>query len=193
MTDPTRQTLLEMLREYAQQHPDEDSVARQIAQLVTEHDDCLLRTCRPGHLTGSAWVLSADRQRCLLVHHRKLGRWLQPGGHADGEADLAGVARREAEEETGLTALELATPHPFDLDVHEIPARYDAAGGQIEDAHLHHDLRYLFIATNDQSPRTSEESHDVRWFGRQEALAYAGDESVRRMLDKAGPHAGPAR
>lgn len=193
VTEPFRQPLLEMLAEYGRRHPTEVEVARQIAHLVAEHDDCLLRTCRPGHLTGSAWVLSDDGQRCLLVHHRKLERWLQPGGHADGEPDLAGVARREAEEETGLTALELVSPHPFDIDIHQIPARYDAAGKQIEDAHDHHDLRYLFVAGGDQSPTTSDESHDVRWFDRTAALAHAGDNSVRRMIDKAGPHAARGR
>ena len=184
--------LFALLDSYAREHPAEAEVARQIQSLVANHDDCLLRTCRPGHLTGPAWILSADRRRCVLVHHRKLDRWLQPGGHADGEADLAAVARREAEEETGLTRLELASTQPLDLDVHQIPARCNAAGRVIEDAHLHHDVRYLFIAADDQPPRTSDESHDVRWFDRAEALRQAGDDSVRRLIEKAGPHESPS-
>jgi ADP-ribose pyrophosphatase YjhB (NUDIX family) len=100
------------------------------------HTDCCERTLAEGHFTGSAWLVSADGERVLLTHHRKLGRWLQLGGHADGEGDLAAVALREAEEESGLSRL-LVEPEIFDLDRHLIPARGS------EPAHWHYDVRFL--------------------------------------------------
>ena len=181
-----RRPLLTMLQHYAERYPDEAEVAQRIELLVTAHTDCFERTCRPGHITGSAWVLSHDRDCCLLLHHGKLNRWLQPGGHADGQANIAEVARREAQEETGLIDLELVA-EPIDIDVHEIPARYDPNGNQLEDAHEHHDIRFLLVAGPGQQLVLSDESHEVRWFSHDEVLAATDEESVLRMLRKAGP------
>jgi len=191
-----RQPLLDMLDRYADLHPAEAGVAKRIRQLVTESPECFERRCRPGHVTASAWVLSHDQQHCALVHHKKLNRWLQPGGHTDGDPDVVAAARREVLEETGLSDLELVELHnqpvpldpvPFDLDIHRIPARVDASGNAIDDAHDHHDIRFLFRATADQPLTLSEESHDVRWFSYQEVLNVTDEESVLRMLRKAGP------
>ncbi len=185
-----RRLLLELLDRYAGRYPDEDAVVARILALVESSPDCFERTCRPGHITGSAWVLSHDRKRCLLVHHAKLDRWLQPGGHADGENEIAEVALREVREETGLTRLALPTIDgllvPLDLDVHLIPARVKD-GELIEDAHEHHDVRFLVIAEPEQDIVLSEESHDLDWFTHDEVLALTDEESVLRMLRKAGP------
>jgi len=181
-----RRPLLTLLKHYAERYPDEADVADRIEQLVVSHTDCFERTCRPGHITGSAWIVSHDQRQCLLVHHRKLNRWLQPGGHADGQADVADVALREAHEETGLVDLELIA-EPLDVDVHLIPARLDSDGNQLEDAHEHHDIRFLLIAAPGQQLVLSDESHEVRWFTREDVLATSNEESVLRMLRKAGP------
>jgi 8-oxo-dGTP pyrophosphatase MutT (NUDIX family) len=90
-----------------------------------------------GHFTASCWLVSADGQRLLLTHHRKLQRWLQLGGHADGDRDLAQVALKEAEEESGLSGLVLEDPAIFDLDKHWIPERKDVPG------HWHYDVRFV--------------------------------------------------
>ncbi len=153
-------------------------VAR-VEELVRAHADCFVRSCYPGHLTGSAWITSADGERALLVHHRKLDKWLQPGGHADGQTDIAEVALREAQEETGLTDLQLADPTPLDVDVHLIPAR----GADPE--HEHHDIRFHFIAANGATPIVSDESHAVRWFTEAELFAATQEESVLRLWRKA--------
>lgn len=187
-----RRPLLDALEAYALRYPDEQAVAARIRGLVAGHADCFLRSCLPGHVTGSAWVASHDFRHCLLVHHRKLDRWLQPGGHADGESDVAAVALREAREESGLDALELA-PHvdelgrllPLDIDVHVIPARYDAAGELLEPAHEHHDVRYLVWGDAGWAPQASVESHDARWFACAELPTVTRERSVLRMLEKA--------
>jgi 8-oxo-dGTP pyrophosphatase MutT (NUDIX family) len=186
-----RQPLLELLDRYAKRFPDEAAVADRIRALVLSHSDCFERTCRPGHITGSAWVLSHDRQKVLLVHHAKLDRWLQPGGHADGQIDIAEVALREVQEETGLKHVTIPLHNsqlvPFDLDVHIIPPRYHADGSLKEDAHEHHDVRFLVVADADQEIVLSEESHALGWFTAAEVHERTDEESVLRMLRKAGP------
>ena len=185
----TRWPLLEMLARYRDAFPDEAGVVDRICELVHDHSDCFERTCRPGHITAAAWILSTDRRRALLTHHRKLGRWLQLGGHADGQWHVEEVALREAREESGLAQFEIVPIHgtlmPFDVDVHEIPARFDAHGRMIEDAHEHHDIRFLLIAHGGDEIRISEESHDVKWCTPDEVHQLSGEESVLRMLYKA--------
>ena len=153
-----------------------------VRQFVRVHPDCFERSCVEGHVTGSAWILSADYRQVLLVHHRKLNRWLQPGGHADGDPDPERVARREAEEESGLTAFSALPEHTgallLDIDVHIIPAR------GAEPAHLHHDFRYLLIARPDQQLRLSEESTALRWFDRSRLDEASTEESLQRMERK---------
>lgn len=128
-----------------------------------------------GHFTASAFVVSADGERALLLHHAKLGRWLQPGGHADGDVDLARVALREAEEETGLAGL-VVEPAIFDLDRHAIPAR----GAEPE--HWHWDVRYAVRCSGDESPRINSESREFAWRRIDElASDQTIDPSIRRM------------
>ncbi|QDU87216.1 NUDIX domain protein [Pirellulimonas nuda] len=157
-----------------------------VRALVAAHEDCFARTCVPGHVTGSAWIVSDDGARVLLLHHRKLGIWLQPGGHADGDADVLRVAMREAEEETGIPGLKAVDPHtPLDVDVHLIPARHDAAGAQIDPAHEHHDIRFLLVAPPGAEPVVSDESHAVRWVPLPELEAWTTETSILRMAQKA--------
>jgi 8-oxo-dGTP pyrophosphatase MutT (NUDIX family) len=143
---------------------------------IDEHpSDAHLRTCVPGHLTASALVVDAAGERVLLTHHRKLGRWLQLGGHCDGDANLAAVALREATEESGIADLAI-DPVPIDVDIHTIPARK----GELE--HLHLDTRFLVRAPAGAAERASEESIDLRWFQRDEAESLEIDDSVRRLI-----------
>lgn len=180
-----RKPLLDLLDRYAARHPEEAETIDRVRALVAARSDCFERSCLPGHVTGSAFVLSADRRQVLLVHHRKLDRWLQPGGHADGECDVAQAALREAREETGLATLAFLGPDgrpddpvPFDLDVHGIPARPG------EPAHEHHDVRFLLVASPGASARASDESFAVRWFPLADLESEGVDESLLRMAGK---------
>lgn len=190
-----RQPLLAMLDRYADRWPDERAVVERVRGLVASRGDCFERACRPGHVTASALVLSPDRSRVLLVHHRKLGRWLQPGGHADGVADPLRVALSEVAEETGVVDPTFPDPcwreTPLDLDVHPIPARHAPDGTLLEDAHDHHDIRFLLVAGPGAELRLSGESHNLGWFSPDEARALAPDESVLRLIRKATPWMSP--
>jgi 8-oxo-dGTP pyrophosphatase MutT (NUDIX family) len=183
-----RLPLLEMLARYRTAFPAEARVVDRICELVVAHADCFERSCRPGHITGAAWIVSPDRRRFLLAHHCKLDRWLQLGGHADGDWRVEEVALREAREESGLAAFDLLPIEgalmPFDVDVHQIPARYDAQGRLVEDAHEHHDVRFLMIARAGQGLCRSDESHDVAWFTPDEIRELTDEGSILRMLGK---------
>ena len=154
-----------------------------ILDFARRHANPFDRGIAEGHLTGSALVLSATEDLVLLLHHRKLHRWLQPGGHADpGETTGEAVALREALEETGIEGLALhaEAPRPLDVDVHAIPARGS------EPAHEHLDLRYLVIAPSSAAlTLKADESTDLRWFGWSELDGLGLDPGLRRAFAKA--------
>jgi 8-oxo-dGTP pyrophosphatase MutT (NUDIX family) len=155
---------------------DQERTRDRMLAFVDRHpEDAHLRTCLEGHLTASALVLDGKSERALLTFHAKLGRWLQLGGHCDGDANLAAVALREATEESGIEELEIE-PLPIDLDVHSIPARKG------EPEHLHLDTRFLVFAPQGARERTGEESLELRWFTPEEALDLETDDSVRRLF-----------
>ena len=175
--DALRQRLFDDFGRYAERWTNEDDVPH-FAEWLSGQAQPFHRETRAGHFTGSAWLVSADGERVLLMLHRKLGRWLQPGGHADGEADLANVALREAEEETGLGGLEVL-PGIFDMDRHRIPARRD------EPEHWHYDVRYVVVARGDEAFVRNEESLDLAWRAVADIAADPeSDESLRRMATK---------
>ena len=169
--------------------PREERDRVRMAEFAKRHEDPFNRTISDGHFTGSGLVMSEDGSQVLLLHHVKLHRWLQPGGHGEaGETFGEHVAAREVAEETGLVPrLHPTAPRPLDVDIHMIPARKN------ESEHEHLDLRYLFVA-DPSEPLRSEASEDpsanlsgppLRWFGVDEALAMDIDPGLKRMIRKA--------
>lgn len=175
------------LAAYAGRWPEEAATVARFHLLLEDAAQAYLRERLAGHYTASAWVVSSDGARTLLTHHRKLGLWLQLGGHADGERDLTVAALKEAEEESGLGGLRVE-PAIFDLDRHRIPEHKGVP------AHWHYDVRYVVHAGQDEAYVVSKESHGLAW---RDIAGLAGDAhadaSVRRMAGKwLARRAGPA-
>ncbi len=159
---------------------DEAELSHQQAMLsfVGRHHDFYKRTLITGHVTGSAWIINPARTHALMLHHKKLNRWLQPGGHVEQEADVLNTALREAREETGILDLRVVNDAIFDLDIHTIP------DNRKETEHQHYDIRYLFEAELDAIPAASDESNDVKWFTLEEIATINRDASIQRMILK---------
>lgn len=185
MPSPTlelHEDLMVLLDRYRRRWPGEAAVVAEFEALLGQEDAPFTRRRVAGHFTGSAWLVDCSGTRVLLTHHRKLRRWLQLGGHADGETDLAQVAWREATEESGLYGLRVEA-EVFDLDRHWIPERGDEPG------HWHYDVRHVVRTGSDQAFVVGEESLELAW--REIApMAAVGtdavgtDESLRRMARK---------
>jgi 8-oxo-dGTP pyrophosphatase MutT (NUDIX family) len=170
------------LTRHARAHPEDAAVVARFAQLLEQTGTPFARDqFAPGHLTCSACVLDETSTRVLLLHHARLERWLQPGGHTELEDELPlGAALRELREESGLAeATPLYGEHGsalVDLDVHEIPAR------AAEPAHLHYDLRYAFAVKGDAALQISEESTALRWIAIERLAELTDEESVTRLV-----------
>ena len=147
-------------------------------ELLDNVPGCFHRTAFPAHFTGSALVVSADGSRALLHHHRKLDRWLQFGGHCDGDEDVLRVAQKEALEESGIEGLIVASARPFDLDIYAIPP-FGA-----EPAHFHYDVRYVLIAPENAETARSGESRELRWFTPAEMNELPLDAGLQRLRRK---------
>ncbi len=176
----TREHVAALLRAHldrAEPGHEAEMVAATLAFVAAE-PRCAERSLAAGHLTGSAWIVDPARQRTLLTHHRKLNKWLQLGGHADGDLDLAAVAFREAEEESGLKRLRLVSTELFDVDRHRIPARNN------EPEHWHYDLRFIVEADPDEALVLSDESHDLAWIEIARMADFNDEESMLRMARK---------
>ncbi len=173
-----RSPLLAQIQRYLVNNTQAQPTVDLFREFVLNHPNCFSRELGVGHITASAWVVNSTNDSVLLVHHKKLGRWLQPGGHCDGDCDTLAVARKELLEESGLGTAALLHDGIFDLDIHQIPKR----GNDPE--HLHYDVRYCFVASNSFVPECSHESNSVSWVFLAKLSAIANDESVLRMATK---------
>lgn len=176
----SRAKVLSLLKAHAagplDQH--EAAMAADMIAFVEKHPDCAERSLVIGHLTGSAWIVDPSRKRTLLTHHRKLNKWLQLGGHADGELDPLAVSLREAREESGLQNLRVVSDRVFDVDRHAIPARGN------EPEHWHYDIRFMIEADPAGVLQISDESHDLAWIELSRMSEYNAEESMMRMAHK---------
>ncbi|WP_018146202.1 MULTISPECIES: NUDIX hydrolase [unclassified Thioalkalivibrio] len=175
-----RAQLLDLLARHQTTFIEEAGYVRRALEFVSEHPDCFHCDLLPAHVTGSAWVVSPDREQALLLLHGKHHRWFQPGGHADGQADILQVALRETHEETGLAPeqIRLVEEDVFDLDIHTIPASPHFP------MHEHIDVRFL-LEIDDRLPVPgSDESNDILWVPLQHVSRYNNCRSLWRMVEK---------
>lgn len=175
-----RAPLCKALQKYAERHPEQKITADRMLDFVRSTPHCFERSHEAGHMTGSAWLLNPAGDKALLTLHHNLQRWMQTGGHADGDPDTLRVALKEAEEESGITGIVPISGEIFDIDIHLIPAR-PAKG---EPAHYHYDVRYLLRAPHEQYA-ISHESDDLAWWSAEDFATRAAelDASVLRMAE----------
>jgi len=174
----SRTRLLQQLREHTPFNDHEAAMLEATCDFVAANPECFERSLATGHLTGSAWILDREGAHVLLTHHRKLNRWLQLGGHADGDTNLFRVAQREALEESGLEDIQALSENIFDVDVHHIPER------GLEIAHLHYDVRFLFEADRRLPLVVSAESRALAWVKLEDLARMNTDQSVLRLAAK---------
>ena len=173
-----RQLLIDTLTTYTTDDLEEKKFVPAFLELL-RHPRAYYRDHLPGHITASALIIDTNGENILLLHHKKLDRWLQPGGHADGEENVLNVAKKEVLEETGLHTLQ-SYPGVFDIDIHVIPARTDFT------EHLHYDIRFLFQADSGARILINDESHALKWFPTEIIPQVTGPgDSILRMLKKA--------
>lgn len=172
-----RMMLLYALGRYRERYPEEADMVDRLAAFVEREPNCFERTTVEGHITGSAWIVDPTGTRVLLTHHRKLDKWLQLGGHADGDPDVLAVAIREAREESGVDDVAPMSTEIFDVDIHVIPAR------GTEPEHFHYDVRFVLRAAHTDHI-VSDESHDLAWVPISKIADYTTEGSMLRMAHK---------
>jgi 8-oxo-dGTP pyrophosphatase MutT (NUDIX family) len=173
-----RRDILERLARYASENSSDREQARRISAFISSNPKCFERSLAEGHVTGSAWLVDSTGQNVLLTHHKKLNKWLQLGGHTDGESDVLAVALREAREESGIGDLQPVFAEIFDVDVHQIPAR------DSEPQHFHYDIRFALRTDGKEPPVKSDESNDLAWVPINRLNEFTSEESLLRMARK---------
>lgn len=173
----THKYIKDLLSSYTPLDETEGNFVLEFEAFLDAHEDVTTRDNTAGHITASGFVVRQDRAQILLVHHKKISQWFQPGGHLEPEdQSLQQAAAREVLEETGLT-LSPSEDAIFDIDIHSIPEHKGV------EEHKHYDIRFLFI-TNIKDFIVSDESHDVKWINIEEMGNYNNSEAMRRVIKK---------
>uniref|UniRef100_T1IML6 Nudix hydrolase domain-containing protein n=1 Tax=Strigamia maritima TaxID=126957 RepID=T1IML6_STRMM len=180
LEEKIKNMLKQQLGNYNPENQEEIDAKTRILEFLDTREQPFSREQKDGHITGSAFLLNSDSTKFLLMHHAKLDKWLQPGGHCDGETDVLSVALREAKEESGISNIEPVSREIFDLDVHLIPENAHEA------AHYHYDVRFLLKTIYNDLFDKNSESKALKWmdFSSYQSEGMILDSSVVRMIDK---------
>ena len=177
---------------FHQNYNEQNEIIHNFNQFINTNPNCFSRDNLPGHITGSAFVVNQNFDKVLFTYHAKLKKWLQLGGHAEGEIIVQNVALKEACEESGIDEFDFidilnfpaisTTTHfheiiPFDLDIHLIPER------KTEPAHYHYDVRFILVAKHEDF-KISEESLDLKWISLNDVFNYTMEKSTLRQVHK---------
>lgn len=173
-----RAALVDLLKAYHPSAQEEITYKKQMLEFIQNNADCFERTLASGHMTASAWIVSKDGEKALLMNHAKLNMWVQLGGHCDGDSDVLAVAIKETQEESGILNIEPVSRDIFDIDIHLIPEN------KKEKAHYHYDVRFLLRVASDEQPIQNSESKELRWISKDPNSLPTKSRSVTRMFDK---------
>jgi 8-oxo-dGTP pyrophosphatase MutT (NUDIX family) len=147
-------------------------------EFISQYQNCFERSLEIGHLTGSAWLVNQVNAHALLTHHAKLNKWIQLGGHCDGDPDVLAVAIKEAQEESGIKNIVPISTDIFDLDIHVFP---ETAHNK---EHLHYDVRFLLQVVGNETIVQNHESKELRWISKKRSELPTSRPAVTRMFDK---------
>lgn len=175
-----RKKILHLLKQYRPYNTHESEMKDRLVDFVKKTKDCFDNFFKEGHITASAWVLDKEKRKVGLVHHRLINRWLQPGGHSDGNPDTPQEALREAQEEFGVEGLELDSENIFDIDIHLIKEDKKRNLGE----HYHFDVRFLVLGDSKIPPKISSESTDTKWVNLNDVTNLNNEEAIKRMVAK---------
>lgn len=173
-----RAKLVTMLENYFPAVKEEIDFKQEIIAFIKENPNCFERSLEKGHITASAWLLNKNKSHTLLMHHTKLDKWIQLGGHCDGDPDVLAVAIKEVQEESGIQNVVPVSNDIFDIDIHLIPEN------KKEKAHYHYDIRFLLQVVGDEHIVQNKESKELRWIAKELNLIPTNEQSVIRMFKK---------
>ncbi len=175
-----RENLLKLLQRYKTPFLEESAMVARTQRFIMSNENCFDRSLESGHVTGSSWVVNPNRTHALMLHHRKLGLWLQPGGHADGDTDIHNVVIKETSEESGIAVkdIKLLNHDIFDVDIHTIYA------SQYDDRHEHYDIRFLLEIDDTLMIPGNDESHQIGWVALKNIPQFNNFRSLYRMVQK---------
>ena len=167
-----------MLKDYRSDFQEENMFKKKMIAFINKYDNCFERSLEIGHITASAWILNKDQTKALLIHHTKLDKWFQLGGHCDGNPNVLEVAIKEAQEESGIINIEPVSQDIFDIDIHLIPEN------EKEKAHYHYDVRFLLQVVSDEKTAQNRESKELRWISQSKVDLPTDSPSIVRMFNK---------
>ena len=173
-----RSNLIELLKTYNPTDKEEIIFKQQMLTFINNNANCFERSLKEGHVTASAWLLNNDESKILLLHHAKLDKWFQLGGHCDGNPDVLAVAIKEAQEESGISNIVPVDRNIFDIDIHLIPEN------SREKAHYHYDVRFLLRVAGNEEIVQNRESKELRWIEKNIKSLPTNNPSVIRMFNK---------
>lgn len=165
----------------------EENDKKVMLEYIKNNEDVLTRNNEIVHMTVSAWIVNKDKTKVLMIHHNIYNSWSWIGGHADGDDDFLRVAKKEVEEETGVTKLKLLTDKIYGLNI--VTVENHIKRGKQVNSHLHFDIEYLFEADeNDQLRIKEDENSGVKWIDINEVINYSSEEKMKpiykRLIDK---------
>ena len=175
------ENIMQKLEQYIPYNEQEAMDKKLMLQLMQLHPDIFHRSCLDAHMTASAWVVNAERNKVLLAYHNLYQSWAWLGGHADGETDLLQTALREVQEESGIQSAVPVTEELYSIEI--LPVCGHEKRGVYVPTHLHLNVTYLLQADDREQTRIqADENSAVGWFALEEAVQRSAEPWMRERI-----------
>ncbi|WP_096550196.1 NUDIX hydrolase [Ureibacillus thermosphaericus] len=175
--------LRQQIKNYTPYNAQEAKDQELILRYMDTFDNLLTRDNEFAHFTASAWLVNKDRTKVLMVYHNIYQSWSWVGGHADGNADLLGVAMKEAKEETGLKQVTPVLKDIFSIEILGVAA-HEKKGRHVA-THLHLNATFLLEANEHELLHIKpDENSDIKWFLLDEAVEASTERELQVVYKK---------